>query len=169
MQGYNPWRNFGEFFECELPRMPRMRTSPKRSSTKFAPPSSRWHYAWRWKGSAVLLDPVAFLILLILVLNCAPGNTVGAIFLTVLLFGGVEGLLVDLLGSLGKVVLDVVRKLCDLLVGHRVPLGSGAISKRRNPSGRRAPRSRCQVGNARLLMLHLSRPSALPWRPPGRA
>src|SRR5215216_4992357 len=121
MQGYNPWRNFGEFFECELPRMPRMRTSPKRSSTKFAPPSSRWHYAWRWKGSAVLLDPVALLILLVLVLNCAPGYAVGAIFLTVLLFGGVEGFLVDLLGSLGKVVLDTLWQLRYLLVRHRTP------------------------------------------------
>src|SRR5215208_6374630 len=98
-----------------------MRTSPIRSSTKFAPPSSRWLYAWRWKGSAVLLDPVAFLILLILVLNCAPGNAVGAVLLAVLLFCGVEGLLVDLLGVLGQVVLDALWQLRYLLVRHCTP------------------------------------------------
>src|SRR5215218_7608835 len=37
---------------------------------------------------------------------------------TVLLLCGVEGLLVDLLSVLGQIVLDVVRKLCDLLVGR---------------------------------------------------
>src|SRR5215212_3878075 len=116
----NFFRNFSQA-GSELPRNPRMRTSPKRSSPKFAPPSSRWHYAWRWKGSAILLDPVALLVLLVLVLNCAPGNAVGAIFLAVLLFGGVEGLLVDLLGSLGKVVLDAVWQLRYLLVRHRTP------------------------------------------------
>src|SRR5215208_7852176 len=98
-----------------------MRTSPIRSSTKFAPPSSRWLYAWRWKGSAILLDPVALLILLVLVLNCAPGNAVGAILLAVLLFCGVEGLLVDLLSVLGQVVLDAVWQLRDLLVRHSTP------------------------------------------------
>src|SRR5215213_9816447 len=102
-----------------------MRTSPIRSSTKFAPPSSRWLYAWQWKGSAILLDPVALLILLVLVLYCTPGNAVGAIFLTILLFGGVEGLLVDFLGSLGKVVLDAVWQLRYLLVRHRTPPSSG--------------------------------------------
>src|SRR5829696_7591371 len=79
-------------------------------------------------GSLLFLYPVALLVLLILVLYRAPGYPVGAVLLAVLILCGVEGLLVDLLGSLGQVVLDVVRKLCDLLVGNRVLLGSGAIS-----------------------------------------
>src|SRR5215212_2748773 len=99
-----------------------LRTSPFGDSEKFAPPSSRRHYAWCWQGSAILLDPVAFLILLVLVLNCAPGHAVGAIFLTVLLLGGVEGLLIDLLGVLWQVVLDALWQLRDLLVRHRTPL-----------------------------------------------
>src|SRR5215208_7112913 len=98
-----------------------MRTSPIRSSTKFAPPSSRWLYAWRWNGSAILLDPVALLILLVLVLYCTPGNAVGAVLLAALLLCGVEGLLVDLLRVLGKVVLDAVWQLRYLLVRHRTP------------------------------------------------
>src|SRR5919112_169556 len=73
---------------------------------------------------AILLDPVALLVLLVLVLNCAPGDAMGAVFFTVLILGGVEGLLVDLLSVLGKVVLDVVRKLRDLLVGHLASFGS---------------------------------------------
>src|SRR5215208_6146061 len=78
--------------------------------------------------SAILLDPVALLVLLVFVLYGAPGYPMGAILLAVLILCGVEGLLVDFLGVLGQVVLDVVRKLRDLLVGHRVLLGSSAIS-----------------------------------------
>src|SRR5215203_934510 len=73
---------------------------------------------------AILLYPVALLVLLVFLLYGAPGYAVGAILLTVLLFCGVEGLLVDLLGVLWQVVLDVVRKLGDLLVGHLSSFGS---------------------------------------------
>jgi hypothetical protein len=73
---------------------------------------------------AILLDPVALLVLLVLVLYGAPGDAVGAILLAVLILRGVERLLVDLLGVLGQVVLDVVRKLGDLLVGYLSSLGS---------------------------------------------
>src|SRR5215211_6430560 len=48
----------------------------------------------------------------------------GAVFFSVLILRGVERLLVDLLGVLGQVVLDVVRQLSDLLVGHFDPLPS---------------------------------------------
>jgi hypothetical protein len=75
-------------------------------------------------GSLLFLYPVALVVLFILVLHCAPGDAVGAVFFTVLLLGGVEGLLVDLLGMLWQIVLDVVRKLRDLLVGHLSSFGS---------------------------------------------
>jgi hypothetical protein len=58
------------------------------------------------------------IVLLVLLLDGASSHPVGAILLTVLIFGGVEGLFVDLLGVLGEVVLDAVRKLGDLLVRH---------------------------------------------------
>src|SRR5215203_5353524 len=83
---------------------------------------------------AILLDPVALLVLLVLLLHGAPGNAVGAVLLAVLILCGVEGLLVDLLGSLGQVVLDAVWQLSDLLVGHRVLLGGSPISRRSSPS-----------------------------------
>src|SRR5215207_10528855 len=69
-------------------------------------------------GSLLFLYPVALLVLLILVLYRAPGYPVGAVLLSVLVLRGVERLLVDLLCVLGQVVLDVVRKLRDLLVRH---------------------------------------------------
>src|ERR671911_1225169 len=75
-------------------------------------------------GSLLFLYPVALVILLVLVLHGAPGYPVGAILLTELILGGVEGLLVDLLGVLGEIVLDVVRKLGYLLVGHIDSLSS---------------------------------------------
>src|SRR5918995_2562897 len=74
--------------------------------------------------SAILLDPVAFIIFLVLLLYGAPGDAVSAIFLTVLIFGGVEGLFVDLLGVPWQVVLHVVRQLRYLLVGHPAPCAS---------------------------------------------
>jgi hypothetical protein len=43
---------------------------------------------------------------------------------TVLVLGGVEGLLVDLLGVLGNIILHVIRQLRDLLVGHLDSLSS---------------------------------------------
>jgi hypothetical protein len=58
---------------------------------------------------AILLDPVAFLVLLVFLLYGASGGAVGAVLLTVLSLCGVERLLVDLLGVLGQVVLHVVR------------------------------------------------------------
>src|SRR5215213_6116239 len=73
---------------------------------------------------AILLDPVALVVLLVFVLHGAPGDPVGAVLLPVLLLCGVEGLLVDLLCVLGQVVLDVVRQLRDLLVGHLSSFGS---------------------------------------------
>src|SRR5215203_2069221 len=75
-------------------------------------------------GSLLFLYPVALLVLLVLVLHGAPSDAVGAVFFTVLILCGVEGLLVDLLGVLGQIVLDVVRKLRDLLVGHLSSFGS---------------------------------------------
>src|SRR5215218_3853743 len=70
---------------------------------------------------AILLDPVALIVLLVPILHGAPGHPVGAVLFSVLILCGVEGLLVDLLGVLGEVVLHVVRKLRDLLVGHLGP------------------------------------------------
>jgi hypothetical protein len=64
---------------------------------------------------AVLLDPVALLVLLVFLLHSAPGDAVGAILLSVLFLRGVEGLLVDLLCFLGEIVLHIIRKLRDLL------------------------------------------------------
>src|SRR5215213_5776810 len=58
---------------------------------------------------AILLDPVALIVLLVFVLHGAPGYAMGAILLSVLILCRVEGLLVDLLGSLGQVVLDIIR------------------------------------------------------------
>jgi len=73
-------------------------------------------------GSLLFLYPFALVVLLVLVLHGAPSDAVGAVLLAVLILCGVEGLLVNLLGSLGQVILDAVRKLGDLLVGHRVLL-----------------------------------------------
>src|SRR5829696_7736036 len=73
---------------------------------------------------AILLNPVALLVLLVLVLYGAPGDAMGPVLLSVLILRGVEGLLVDLLGVLWQVILDVVRKLRDLLVGHLSSFGS---------------------------------------------
>src|SRR5215208_6654059 len=98
----------------------------KKSRSPRARDSGR--YRFRERVLAILLDPIALIVLLVLVLYRAPGDAVGAVLLAVLILCGVERLLVGLLGSLGQVVLDVVRKLCDLLVGHRVLLSSGAIS-----------------------------------------
>src|SRR5215210_708172 len=98
----------------------------KKSRSPHARDSGR--YRFRERVLAILLDPIALIVLLVLVLYRAPGDAMGAVLLSVLILSGVEGLLVDLLCVLGKVVLDVVRKLCDLLVGHRVLLSSGAIS-----------------------------------------
>src|SRR5215212_10339460 len=91
----------------------------KKSRSPRARDSGR--YRFRERVLAILLDPVALIVLLVLVLYRAPGDTVGAVLFSVLILCGVEGLLVDLLGVLGEVVLHVVRKLRDLLVGHLGP------------------------------------------------
>src|SRR5215218_9030178 len=75
-------------------------------------------------GSLLFRYPVALIVLLVLVLHGAPGHSVGTILLAILILCGVEGLLVDLLGVLWQIVLDVVRKLRDLLVGHLSSFGS---------------------------------------------
>src|SRR5215212_3135809 len=78
-------------------------------------------YRFRERVLAILLDPIALVVLFVFLLYGAPGDAVGAVLLPVLILCGVEGLLVDLLGVLGQVVLHVIRKLSDLLVGHRSP------------------------------------------------
>jgi hypothetical protein len=51
---------------------------------------------------AILLDPVALLVLLVLVLYGAPSDAMGAVLFSILILCGVERLLVDLcLGMLG--------------------------------------------------------------------
>src|SRR5215212_4432139 len=75
-------------------------------------------YRFRERVLAILLDPIALVVLFVFLLYGAPGDAVGAVLFTVLILCGVERLLVDLLGVLGQVVLDVVRKLSDLLVRH---------------------------------------------------
>jgi len=50
---------------------------------------------------AILLDPVALPVFLVLLLHGAPGDPMGAVLLPVLILRGVEGLLVALLGVLG--------------------------------------------------------------------
>ncbi len=57
---------------------------------------------------ALLRDPVALVVLLVLLLDGAPGDAVGAIFFPVLVLRGFEGLFVDLLRVLGEVVLHTV-------------------------------------------------------------
>ena len=73
------------------------------------------------RTSVLLLDPVALVVLLVLLLHGTPGDAVGAALLAVLLLGRVECFFVDLLGVFGKVVLRAVGKLRDLLVRHRSP------------------------------------------------
>ena len=92
----------------------------KKSRSPRARDSGR--YRFRERVLAILLDPIALIVLLVLVLYRAPGDAMGAVLLAVLILCGVEGLLVDLLGSLGQVVLDVVRQLGYLLVRYRTPL-----------------------------------------------
>jgi hypothetical protein len=58
---------------------------------------------------AILLDPVALLVLLVYLLYGAPGDAMGPILFSVLILRGVEGIFVDLLGVFGQVVLDVIR------------------------------------------------------------
>src|SRR5215217_7000036 len=68
--------------------------------------------------SILLLDPLTFFVLLVLLLDGAPGNPVAAILLVVLLLGGVVSCPVDLLGVLGQVVPHAVRQIGKLLVRH---------------------------------------------------
>jgi hypothetical protein len=99
-------------------------TTPKEVCRRAGALRARSSGRYRFTGTcvlAILLDPVALIVLLVLVLDGAPSHAVGAVLLTVLIFGGVEGLLVDLLGSLGEVVLDAVWQLRYLLVRYRTP------------------------------------------------
>src|SRR5215210_9350032 len=91
----------------------------KKSRSPHARDSGR--YRFRERVLAILLDPIALIVLLVLVLYSAPGDAMGAVLLSVLILCGVEGLLVDLLGVLGQVVLDAVGQLRNLLVGHLDP------------------------------------------------
>ena len=102
------------------------------------------------RGSALLLDPVALVVLLVLILHGAPGYPVSAALLPVVLLGGIERLLVDLLGVLGQVVLTLSGRSVILSYGIIPP--SPYKPKRKSPAGRRVPRSRCRVGSARLLV-----------------
>jgi hypothetical protein len=61
--------------------------------------------------SVLFLDPVTLVVLLVLVLDGAPGDAVGALLLAVLLLGGVVGRPVDLLPMLGEVVPHAVRQI----------------------------------------------------------
>jgi hypothetical protein len=72
------------------------------------------------KASLLLLFlyPVASVVLLVLILHCAPGHPMGAAFLSVLLFCGVEGLLVDLLCVLGKVASYPLWQINELVVRY---------------------------------------------------
>src|SRR4028119_728458 len=96
-----------------------MRPSAGREVSRGRRPSRRSSAgAQAPEACGLLLDPVALVVLLVLLLHGAPSRGVGAALLAVLIFGGVEGLLVDLLGVLWQVVLHVVRQLRDPLVGH---------------------------------------------------
>jgi hypothetical protein len=68
-------------------------------------------------GSALLLDPVALVVLLVRILHGAPGYPVGAALLPVVLLGRVEGLLVDLLGVLGRLFLTLSGRSVSLSYG----------------------------------------------------
>src|ERR671915_1319361 len=72
--------------------------------------------------SIFLLYPLAFSVLLVLLLDGAPGHPVAAILLVVLLLCGVVRRPVDLLGVLGQVVPHAVWQVGKLLVGHRTIL-----------------------------------------------
>jgi hypothetical protein len=67
---------------------------------------------------ALFGDPLAVLVLLVLVLDGTSGYPVGAALLPVLLFGRVEGFLVDLLRVFGQIVLHAIRQFVDLPVRH---------------------------------------------------
>src|SRR5215208_2959090 len=68
--------------------------------------------------SILLLDPLTFFVLLVLLLDGAPGHPLAAILLIVLFLCGVVSCPVDLLGVLGQVVPHTVRQIGKLLVQH---------------------------------------------------
>jgi hypothetical protein len=70
------------------------------------------------RRSILLLDPAALVVLLVLVLDGAPGDAVGAFLLAVVIPGGVVGRAVDLLRVLGKLVPHAVRLIAQILVRH---------------------------------------------------
>src|SRR5215217_6559435 len=85
---------------------------------------------------SVLLEPVALVILLVLVLDSAPGDAVGAFLLAVLVLGGVVGRAVDLLRVLGEVVPHAVRQIAQVFVRHLASfLGVGLTRSLGTPKG----------------------------------
>src|SRR5215217_6770748 len=109
---------------CVLPRTPRLSTPVDKGIREDRNPRTRTPTTTEFGKTcllAILLDPVAFVVFLVFLFHGAPGDAVGAILLPVLVLCGVEGLFVDLLGVFGEVVLDVIRQLGYLLVGHRSP------------------------------------------------
>src|SRR5215217_4399613 len=114
---------------CVLPRTPRLSTPVDKGIREDRNPRTRTPTTTEFgktvrktvRALAILLNPVAFVVFLVFLFHGAPGDAVGAILLPVLVLCGVEGLFVDLLGVFGEVVLDVIRQLGYLLVGHRSP------------------------------------------------
>src|SRR5215203_849265 len=86
-------------------------------------PSDTWSSAassvfMRWL--LAFLHPLAVLVLLILSLDGAPSDAVGAALLAVLLFGRDKCCQVNLLRVLGKVIHHTVRQVTQVSVWHRL-------------------------------------------------
>ena len=71
--------------------------------------------------SILLLDPLAFFVFLVLLLDGAPGHPVAAILLVVLLLGGVVRRPVDLLGVLGRLSLTLSGRSVSFSYGMPPP------------------------------------------------
>src|SRR5215204_3075335 len=106
-----PCVQFLDAFRLTLPKIHKQHTAGE-GMTKSRGPRGR-NPATTGFGNvsvlAILLDPVALIVLLVPILHGAPGHPVGAVLFSVLILCGVEGLLVDLLSVLGEVVLDIIR------------------------------------------------------------
>ena len=92
--------NFSESTSCELRGITHEVPEPACVGLRLNP--------FYGSASAILLDPVALLVLLVFLLHGASSDTVGAVLLAVLILCGVERLLVDLLCVLGQVVFHVI-------------------------------------------------------------
>jgi hypothetical protein len=113
------YANFVELRACELRRILLPRTPVNKGMKRTGVPHGGTPAApVVGDALAVLRNPVTLVVLLVLVLDGAPGDAVGAVLLTVLILCGVERLLVDLLGVLGQVVLHTIWQLRDLVVWH---------------------------------------------------